>query len=125
MPGRWKQYLYFLSEARYAFGAESRRLTLTASVLASGVTATVVLGYSAGAILAFMFGGIIDNPNPAVYELAFMAAVGIHAAGRTFTMIPAIGKYIPPVTEEKNGGKKEKTPNFLGVFHFSNKEEGV
>ena len=33
---------------------------------------------------------------------------------------------VPRVTAELlRGGKKKKTPNFLGVFHFSNKEEGV
>ena len=98
--------LYLLSEARFSFGAASHRPVVTQTVFAAGLTASVTLGYSLGALIASVFGGIASDPNPGVFELALLASIGIHAAGRLFTVVPAVGKYRPADDSKKKNAKK-------------------
>lgn len=102
--------LYLLSEARFAFGAASGRLNLAATVFAAGLTASVSLGYSAGMLLGRLFSEASASCPPAA-ELALLAAVGIHAAGRMFALIPAIGAYVPPADEKKKKNSEQNTEN--------------
>ncbi len=92
--------LYLLSEARFAFGAASKRLNLAATVFAAGITASVSLGYSAGMLFARLFSEASAYCPPAA-ELALLFAVGIHAAGRMFAVLGATGSYVPQDDEKK------------------------
>lgn len=100
--------LHLLSEARFAFGAASRRPELGQTVFASGAAASLTLGYSFGAILTSLFGGIASNPNPGVFELGVLLAIGIHAAGRLFTLVPAVGIYVPREDDKKKKNKADE-----------------
>lgn len=93
--------LYLLSEARIAFGQKSGRIALPYAVFSSALAASVTLGYSCGALLTSAISPMPSDPNPPVIHLALYAAIGIHAAGRMITLLPAIGEYVEPPKEEK------------------------
>lgn len=92
--------LYMLSEARISFGLKSGRLSLPFAVFSTGLTASITLGYTCGAILTYFIASPVSNPNPPIFTLALYVAIGLHAAGRLFTLLPAIGKYEEPEKKE-------------------------
>lgn len=85
--------LYLLSEARFSFGFASSRPTLLFTVFSSALTASASLGYTLGAILSNSVAGLSSIPNPPTLHLCLYTAIGIHAAGRLFSLIPVIGAY--------------------------------
>jgi len=103
--------LYLLSEARFTFGAASRRPDLGQTVFAVGTAASLTLGYPFGAVLSSVFAGVASNPNPGIFELGLLFAVGIHAAGRLFTIVPAVGVYVPKEDDKKKNGKDAGNDN--------------
>lgn len=99
--------LYLLSEARFSFGKKCERATVPFFILSSGITGSVTLGYSLGAIAFSILSPITDNPNPSVISLALYAAIGIHAIGRFAITVKSAGEYVEPKKEEKEK-KSEK-----------------
>lgn len=99
--------LYLLSEARFSFGKASGRFSIAFFLFSSGAASTAALGYSVGAILSKVFAANPSDPNPSVFVLALCAAIGIHAAGRMFSIAGSIGEYAePPKDEGKEKAKK-------------------
>ncbi|MGN1410327.1 MAG: hypothetical protein ACI4XJ_09140 [Eubacteriales bacterium] len=78
--------LFLLSEARLSFPAEEKRASYSFSVFASGVSASVTLGISAGMILLRLICPIADDPNPDLYRCALYFAISLTAEARLFSL---------------------------------------